>query len=144
MTENALMKEMAEFVAKVAVGTRTGKIGWEETADEAILHAVLNGEYVLKLELVPDFGSDSEDPDHILSLHRGKRKVLSVTRLHFPVNYQWVPFLRSFDRDWDLAVPHTYSLFKFIWDRALFSARKVDEELETVNKILDQKLDIPF
>jgi hypothetical protein len=135
---------MIDILKKVVRLTRNGSLAWEATADPDVLIAPLGGDYSVKLNLVPDFSYDPEygdpddvpQPDHIVTVAKGRRELFSLDRRDFS---DASAFSAAFG---DLLDPGgtPYTMFKEIWDRAYYKAAKIDEEVQTINRLLDAKM----
>lgn len=124
--------DAAKFLANVLEATRRGTLPWETTADPATLVSQLEGDYSLKLELVPDLdGQQTPEPDHRLSLSKGRRTVLTIDRKDFTI-VEIKRVLAGFE--------NVYQVFLDLWKRAFLKANKVSDEITEVNRILDKML----
>lgn len=131
MPELPVSSEMVAFAVNVARGTTEDKLEWEVTADEDILLAPLGGQYTAKLELVTRQDSDGDEyPSYELALIKGRDELF---RLDAPM-LSGTSFAKSLKTD------RSYPILRDMWNRAILKARKVTEELNEVNRILEARL----
>jgi hypothetical protein len=141
MVNIPVVPEQAEFVKNLVHLTRRGDIAWETTADPDIMLAALGDEYSVRLQQVPDLEQSSQEPDHQISLFKGRRLLFSLDRTSFPSS-------EPFETLYPNTRAYVYTVFKEIWDRAYLKANKISDELAKVNRILSSKLEeddeVPF
>jgi hypothetical protein len=121
MSNVEITNEMREFFAKVHAGTIQGAIEWETTADPNMLMAALDPEFIVRLEK----GAGRSTSEYALSL----------------VKFREVLFRLSAQ---DLTEGNDPALsvqtFRVLWERALLRTQRVTEDLNRVNKLLDERL----
>lgn len=132
MSETTYKPDIESFLVKVLRATKRGIIAWEATANPDLIVAPLEGEYSIRLEMVPDFEGASPDPDHILSLYKGRKVVLRTDRREISLD----TLIKLSGEKYDNA----YHVFKDLWKYASLKANRIPEEIETVNRLLDKKL----
>jgi hypothetical protein len=132
MAETLYIPELESFFVKVLRATKKGIITWEPTADPEVLTAPLEGEYSLRLELTPDFEGTAPEPDHILSLYKGRKRIITVDRRDISK--------AELDKLTGGAYEFEYNAFSELWKYASLKASRIPEELEEVNRLLERKL----
>jgi hypothetical protein len=125
--------DIQAFLAKIFLASKRGLIAWEETASPSILIAPLEDEYSIKLELVPDLENRESEPDHILSLNKGKKTILRVDRRD-------IQEIQNFNTLIKENYQYPYNAFVELWKFASRKATGIAEEIGTVNRLLDRKL----
>jgi hypothetical protein len=132
MSETTYTPDIESFLARVLRATKRGIISWEATANPELVVAPLEGEYSIRLEMAPDFEGATPEPDHILSLYKGRKAIFRTDRREISLER----FKDLFGEDYE----NPYQVFKDLWKYALLKANRIPEEIETVNRLLDKKL----
>src|SRR4051794_6232967 len=83
MAEAMVVPEHAEFIRSLMQLARRGDIAWETTADADVIIAALDAGYSVRLETVPDLQNADSEPDHQVSLLKGRRLLFTLDRLSF-------------------------------------------------------------
>lgn len=131
MAEIPVTPEVADFIANTLKATRADGLEWE-AAGQRRLVAKLNNGYSVELREVPDLDGQTDDPDHLLTLFWGDRKLFTVDRRDVS-GEELHEALRE-------TVEYSYSVFSELWRRAYIRAMGLGEHLTKVNTALQEKL----
>ncbi|MDQ3818793.1 MAG: hypothetical protein M3362_14095 [Acidobacteriota bacterium] len=132
MSETTYTPDVESFLARVLRATKRGIIAWEATANPELIVAPLEGEYSIRLEMVPDFEGATPEPDHILSLYKARKIILRIDRREISLER----LNKVSGEEYDTA----YQAFNELWKYASLKANRIPEEIEAVNRLLDKKL----
>jgi hypothetical protein len=131
MAEIPVTPEVADFIVNTLKATRTGALDWEAEGQKQLI-APLSEDYRLELREVADLDGVSDEPDHLLTLFFGDRRLFTVDRRDVSA--------ADFHDALGETVEYSYTVFSELWRRAYIRALHLGEHLTRVNKALQERL----
>jgi hypothetical protein len=132
MAEVPVTPEIADFIANTLRATRAGTLKWESAGPKQ-LSANLDDNYRVEVREVPDLDGQTNDPDHVLTLFVGDRKLFTIDRRDVSGE--------ELQAALGEAVEYSYPIFTELWRRAQIIALHLSDHLAKVNSVLQRGLD---